>query len=86
MAKIKARDDIDVEQWLDGLDPATTPGRDGKHLRKIGMALTDVEAAEQRLRGAVADARAAGEPWSLIGMVLGTSRQAAFQRFGRADE
>ena len=36
------------------------------------------------LRAAVDRARAAGHSWSRIGEVLGTTRQAAFQRFGRA--
>jgi hypothetical protein len=35
------------------------------------------------LRAAVDRARAAGHSWSRIGEVLGTTRQAAFQRFGR---
>jgi hypothetical protein len=35
------------------------------------------------LRAAVDRARAAGQSWSRIGEVLGTTRQAAFQRFGR---
>lgn len=34
------------------------------------------------LRAAVSRARAAGHSWSRIGEVLGTTRQAAFQRFG----
>ncbi len=34
------------------------------------------------LRAAVARARAAGQSWRDIGDVLGTTRQAAFQRFG----
>jgi hypothetical protein len=36
------------------------------------------------LHAAVDRARAAGQSWSGIGKVLGTTRQAAFQRFGRA--
>lgn len=35
------------------------------------------------LRAAVDRARATGHSWSRIGEVLGTTRQAAFQRFGR---
>ena len=40
-------------------------------------------AADAALRAAVDRARAAGHSWSRIGDVLGTTRQAAFQRFGR---
>jgi hypothetical protein len=39
-------------------------------------------AAEAALQAAVDRARAAGQSWRDIGDVLGTSRQAAFQRFG----
>ena len=38
--------------------------------------------AEEALQAAVDRARAAGQSWREIGDVLGTSRQAAFQRFG----
>ncbi|MGH3624269.1 MAG: hypothetical protein ACRDQ5_21195, partial [Sciscionella sp.] len=38
---------------------------------------------EEAMRAAVEDAREAGHTWQEIGNVLGTSRQAAFQRFGR---
>ncbi len=38
---------------------------------------------EDAMREAVGRARAAGVTWQEIGDVLGTSRQAAFQRFGR---
>jgi hypothetical protein len=37
--------------------------------------------AEQALRDAVTAARDAGQPWSVIGTLLGTTRQAAQQRF-----
>lgn len=39
-------------------------------------------AAETALQAAVDRARAAGQSWRDIGEILGTSRQAAFQRFG----
>jgi hypothetical protein len=39
-------------------------------------------AAEAALQAAVDRARAAGQSWREIGDVLGTSKQAAFQRFG----
>ncbi len=39
-------------------------------------------AAERALQATVDRARAAGQSWREIGDVLGTSRQAAFQRFG----
>lgn len=52
-------------------------------LNVVGEALREVRAAEATLREAVDAARAAGHTWQEIGNLLGTSRQAAFQRFGR---
>lgn len=46
-------------------------------------ALRKVRDAEAELRVAVDGARQAGHTWQDIGDLLGTSRQAAFQRFGR---
>ncbi len=72
-----------VEEWLDSLDPATMELRDGVHLRAIGAALDALEAAERQLDVAVAEARKAGDSWNAIGVVLGTSRQAAHRKFSR---
>jgi hypothetical protein len=71
-----------VEEWLDLIDPANFAMRDGWHLRAIGTALDAIEAAERQLEDAVSDARKAGESWNSIGVVLGTSRQAAHRKFG----
>ena len=68
---------------LDALDPAITRSRDAVHIREIIAARKDVEAADSRLRAAVAAARAAGDSWAVIGMALDTTRQAAYQRFGQ---
>jgi hypothetical protein len=48
----------------------------------VGAARDLLAAAEVALQAAVDRARAAGQSWRDIGDVLGTSRQAAFQRFG----
>jgi dihydroxyacetone kinase len=73
-----------VEEWLDSIDPASTEFRDGVHLRAIGAALDAIEAAERQLEDAVAEAKKAGESWSAIGVVLGTSRQAAHRKFAQS--
>ena len=49
----------------------------------VGEALRKVRDAEATLRDTVDEARVAGHTWQEIGDLLGTSRQAAFQRFGR---
>ena len=78
----------ETEKWLEHLDPHTAPARDARHLRHIRVAADAFEAAKAeldeakaRLDAAVGDARAHGDSWGLIGMVLGVSRQAAQQRF-----
>nr|WP_188829570.1 hypothetical protein [Nocardia camponoti] len=71
------------ESGLDNLNPQLTPGRDAKHFRRIIAARKQVAAAEDALRAAVQAARDAGDSWTVIGMALGTTRQAAFQRFGK---
>lgn len=68
--------------WLDSLDPVTTPAEDPQDLRRIGLALVDVAAAEQELADAVAEARRNGRSWGEIAMVLGVSKQAARERYG----
>ncbi|MEB3061185.1 hypothetical protein [[Mycobacterium] zoologicum] len=72
-----------AEQWIDQLDPAdpSVNVRDGRHLRHVREAADAADAATDALRHAVAEARANGESWGTIGMVLGVSRQAAQQRF-----
>jgi len=70
-----------TEQWLDSLDPAQLDFRDASHLRAITAAAGALATAEENLRRAVADARAAGDSWTVIGAALGTSKQAAHERF-----
>ncbi|HLH58828.1 MAG TPA: DUF3887 domain-containing protein [Streptosporangiaceae bacterium] len=52
-------------------------------LEAIGLAQAIVRGAEEGLAMTVRQARDAGHTWAEIGQRLGTSRQAAFQRFGR---
>lgn len=68
---------------LDQLDPTSHPARDAVHFRRILAARKAIADAEQELRDAVKAARDAGDSWTVIGAALDTTRQAAFQRFGR---
>jgi hypothetical protein len=52
-------------------------------LAAVGQAQARARSAEEELAVSVAQARQSGHTWAEIGQVLGTSRQAAFQRFGR---
>lgn len=78
--KTKRRND---DTGLDAIDPTTHPARDATYFRRIVKARKELEAAEQDLRDAVAEAREAGDSWAVIGAALDTTRQAAFQRFGK---
>ncbi len=68
---------------LDAISPATHPGRDATHFRRIIAARKQLAEAETELRAAVAAARAAGDSWASIGAALDISRKAAYQRFGQ---
>jgi hypothetical protein len=72
-----------TEALLDSVDPATLTWQNPVELRRIGSASEKARAAGTELRDAVTAARAAGRSWAEIGTVLGISKQAAQQRFGR---
>lgn len=74
---------VDVEAGLGSVDPAVTPAHDARHFRRIIAARKGIEDAEAELRDAVRAAREAGDSWTVIGAALDTTRQAAYQRFGR---
>jgi hypothetical protein len=63
-------------------DAVTRSGSGGLPLAALAAARDLSAAAGQALQQAVDRARAAGHSWREIGDVLGTTRQAAFQRFG----
>lgn len=56
---------------------------DGAPLRAVREAFEDVAHAEKRLAERVVLARAAGHSWAMIGMMVGTTGEAARQRYGR---
>jgi hypothetical protein len=71
------------ETGLDQLDPAVSPARDATHFRNIIAARKRIAEAEAELREAVQAAREAGDSWTVIGAALDTTRQNAYQRFGK---
>ena len=74
----------DAERWLDSLDPAAlaSPQADASRLRRIGAAVSAVAADQAELAASVAAAREHGHTWTQIATMLGTSRQAAQERYG----
>jgi Tfp pilus assembly protein PilF len=83
---MKARNQDTDPTGLSALDPAKTRARDAVHFRRIIAARSKLAKAEQELRDAVQSARDAGDSWTAIGAALDTTRQAAFQRFGKASQ
>lgn len=67
--------------WLDQLDPETTPAEDITDLRAVAEAVVNVAAAQAHLEETVRAARQRGRSWGRIAMALGTSRQAARERY-----
>ncbi len=57
--------------------------RDATPLRDIHEAFEDVAHAQRRLHDAVSVARGYGHSWNAIGAMLGTSGEAARQRYGQ---
>jgi hypothetical protein len=71
-----------VKPDLTNADAGGTLG-EAQPLDLVADARRTLDVAQEQLRDAVDRARAAGHTWQEIGEVLGTTRQAAFQRFGR---
>jgi hypothetical protein len=82
MAKVKT--ERDIEAFLEAVEPDPADARDASYMRRIIAASEALAVAEAELRAAVAAARENGDTWDAIGVALGTSRQAAYQRFGKA--
>jgi len=74
----------EAERWLDSLDPAAiaSPDADASHLRRLGAAVRAAATSQAELADAVAAAREHGHTWTQIATMLGTSRQAAQERYG----
>jgi hypothetical protein len=70
----------DAEAWLDQLDPDATTA-EISDLRAVTAAMNKIAAAQADLETAVIAARANGRSWGVIAIALGTSRQAARQRY-----
>ena len=78
----------DAERWLDSLDPAAiaSPDADAGRLRRVANAVRSVANDHVELAEAVTEARKYGHTWTQVAAMLGTSRQAAQERFGDPTE
>lgn len=63
-------------------EPDRTKLRDAGSLRRVRQAFQRRAATEQELADAVRAARDDGQTWTAIGVMLGTSGEAARQRYG----
>lgn len=74
----------EAERWLDSFDPAalSSPDADASALRRISAAVRAEATSQAELADAVTAARKHGHTWSQIATMLGTSRQAAQERYG----
>jgi hypothetical protein len=63
-------------------EPGSGDLREARALRDVAQAFARVAASEQDLAATVAVARAEGHSWAAIGAMLGTSGEAARQRYG----
>ena len=76
------RDARDLARFEAGDDFADST--DAGELQALRDAAAARAQAEQDVADAVGDARARGLPWSVIGAAIGTTGQAANQRYGKA--
>ena len=81
MANTKVEHNID--DFLEQIEPVPSDARDASHIRRIIEANAALGAAQDELNAAVLAARGAGDTWDAIGVALGITRQAAYQRFGK---
>jgi hypothetical protein len=67
-------------------EPAAGDERDADVFAALRDAVVSRSAAERSIKTAIDDARAHGYSWMFIGTVLGTSGEAARQRYGAKQE
>lgn len=81
--EITAQADEIARRFEAGEIPEGRKPLDARPLRDIREAFEDVAHAQKRLAERVTVARAAGHSWATIGMMLGTSGEAARQRYSK---
>jgi hypothetical protein len=74
----------ELAKGFEQYEPDEHDERDPVALEELRQAVTARSDAERSVRDAVHLARRAGFSWALIGSVIGTSGEAARQRYGQA--
>ncbi len=74
----------ELARRFEDYEPSPGDMRDAAPLRAVREAFEGVAAAQCKLADAVSVARAEGHSWMTIGAMVGTTGEAARQRFGRS--
>jgi hypothetical protein len=72
----------ELARRFEDCEPAPGDVRDAGALREVATTFARLAASQRDLAAAVHAARAEGHSWSAIGAMLGTSGEAARQRYG----
>ncbi len=72
----------ELAQRFEAHEPESSDIKDAAALRAVRLAFQERAETEQRLADAVSIARAEGHSWAAIGAMVGTSGEAARQRYG----
>ena len=73
----------ELAKRFEDYEPEAGDERDTDAARALRQAVTARSDAERWIRDAVGQARQAGMSWALIGSLIGTSGEAARQRYGQ---
>jgi hypothetical protein len=76
----------ELARRFEAYEPEAQDERDPEVFAALRDAAVSRSAAEQSIKTAVDEARAHGYSWAFIGSVLGTSGEAARQRYGAKQE
>ena len=74
----------ELAKRFEDYEPMAEDERDPVAVSELRQAVTARSDAERSIRDAVARARQASLSWAMIGSLLGTSGEAARQRYGQA--
>jgi hypothetical protein len=74
----------ELARRFEDFEPAPGDVKDASALRDVASAFSRLAGSERELAAAVKAARADGHTWAAIGTMLGTSGEAARQRYGNA--
>jgi hypothetical protein len=76
----------ELARQFETYEPAAEDERDAEVFATLRDAVVSRSDAERSIRTAVCEARAHGYSWAFIGSMLGTSGEAARQRYGAKQE